>query len=298
MDVIGQLYRLGGISDRGTLVSLTSRREVDAALRSGAVVRDGRGRYAVPVADAALRSAHALSGVVSHRSAALHWGWEVGTVPALPDVTLPKNRKVPPERGQGVALHRGRVDPGDVDGIVTSRSRTLVDCARSLPFHEALAIADSALRRGDLTPGALRGLTDGLRGTGARQARLVAREATGLAANPFESALRAVALDVPGLDVQPQVLVSERAFSVRPDLVDRARRIVLEADSFAWHGSRRALRTDARRYDNLVVRGWLVLRFSWEDVMHDRVWVRSILLDAVDLVRRRTSGPSRSRRSP
>jgi Protein of unknown function (DUF559) len=66
--------------------------------------------------------------------------------------------------------------------------------------------------------------------------------------------------------------------------VDRAlrpgevvRRIVLEADSFAWHGDRSALRWDARRYDNLVVRGWLVLRFAWEDVMHDQDYVRHTL---------------------
>jgi len=46
-------------------------------------------------------------------------------------------------------------------------------------------------------------------------------------------------------------------------IVDEGRRIVLEADSFAWHGDLSALRWDARRYDNLVVRGWLVLRFAW-----------------------------------
>ena len=46
------------------------------------------------------------------------------------------------------------------------------------------------------------------------------------------------------------------------------RRLILEADSFEWHGSRRALVRDARRYNNFVIAGWLVLRFSWEDVMH------------------------------
>jgi len=50
--------------------------------------------------------------------------------------------------------------------------------------------------------------------------------------------------------------------------VDVDRRIILEADSFEWHGSRRALVRDARRYNNFVIAGWLVLRFSWEDVMH------------------------------
>ncbi|MEP7092254.1 MAG: DUF559 domain-containing protein [Nocardioidaceae bacterium] len=77
-----------------------------------------------------------------------------------------------------------------------------------------------------------------------------------------------------------------RDFWVQPDLVDPARRVVAEADSFAWHGSRSALREDAQRYNNLVVRGWRVLRFSWEDVMHDPAYVRRTL--------RRS--PARSRR--
>ena len=38
------------------------------------------------------------------------------------------------------------------------------------------------------------------------------------------------------------------------------RRLILEADSFEWHGSRRALVRDARRYNNFVIAGWLVLR--------------------------------------
>ena len=62
---------------------------------------------------------------------------------------------------------------------------------------------------------------------------------------------------------------------------------MLEADSFAWHGDRASLRWDTQRYNNLVVRGWLVLRFAWEDVMHDPAYVRRTLTAA--LVGRRTN---------
>ena len=58
---------------------------------------------------------------------------------------------------------------------------------------------------------------------------------------------------------------------------------MVEADSFEWHGDRAALRRDARRYDLLVADGWTVLRFAYEDVMHDQAWVRSVL--AATLVR-------------
>ena len=34
---------------------------------------------------------------------------------------------------------------------------------------------------------------------------------------------------------------------------------------------------DARRYNAFVVAGWLVLRFAYEDVMHDPLFVREVL---------------------
>ena len=106
----------------------------------------------------------------------------------------------------------------------------------------------------------------------------MAAHADGRSANPFESVLRAIAIDVPGLEVEPQVRISgDLGLDVRADLVDRRLRIVLEADSFEWHGDRTALRRDARRYDLLVANGWTVLRFSWEDVMHDPDFVRAVL---------------------
>lgn len=277
MALVEHLRRRGGLADRASLVALTGRAALDSAVRGGEVVRVGHGRYALAVADAAVRAAHALTGVVSHRSAALHWGWELKTVPERPDVTVPRGRKVPVSRRDGVTLHRADLAPGETIGPFTSPRRTLVDCLRSLPFDEALAVADSALRRGSLDEAKLMEVAASVQGPGAATARRVAREASGRAANPFESALRAISLDVPGLRLAPQVTITALDFEVTPDLVDVARRVAVEADSFAWHGDRAALRTDTRRYNNLVTRGWLVLRFSWEDVMHDPVYVRCTL---------------------
>ena len=107
------------------------------------------------------------------------------------------------------------------------------------------------------------------------------------AANPFESVLRSIASSVPGLRVEPQRLITLGTGWVRPDLVDEDLRIVLEADSFEWHGSRAALARDARRYNHLVAAGWLVLRFTWEEVMFDPDGVRKVLVAVVELVNRR-----------
>lgn len=104
-----------------------------------------------------------------------------------------------------------------------------------------------------------------------------------MAANPFESVARAIALDVPGLQVTPQVTIRESGLVARCDLVDERLRIVIEADSFEWHGGRAALARDARRYNLLTVNGWIVLRFAWEQVMHEPAFVREVLVAAVAL---------------
>lgn len=124
-----------------------------------------------------------------------------------------------------------------------------------------------------------------VRGPGSGQVRRLARLADGRAANPFESVLRAIALGVPGLRLRPQHRIATEP-PAKVDLADEDLGLVLEADSFAWHGDRAALRADCRRYDLLVVAGWRVLRFSWEDVMHDQEFVCRVLVAAVALVER------------
>ncbi|MEP6815059.1 MAG: DUF559 domain-containing protein [Marmoricola sp.] len=100
--------------------------------------------------------------------------------------------------------------------------------------------------------------------------------ASPLAANPFESVLRALAIEA-GLAVRPQARIQHGREWVVPDVVDRSRGLVLEADSFQWHGDRAALRRDCRRYNWLGRHGWQVFRFAWEDVMHDQAYVTDLL---------------------
>lgn len=128
----------------------------------------------------------------------------------------------------------------------------------------------------------------------------VARVADGRAANPFESALRGIVLDAGLTGSTPQVQLRERGIRMRVDLADRQRRVVLEADSFAWHGSREALAADCRRYDEAVASGWLVLRFAWEHVMSRQEWVARTVGATCRLrdAERRGRRPTRVRKSP
>jgi len=55
-------------------------------------------------------------------------------------------------------------------------------------------------------------------------------------------------------------------------------RIVVELDGFAYHSGRVEYREDRRRDRELVRQGYLVLRFTFEDVMRDpEIVVRAVL---------------------
>ncbi len=279
MNLVQHLMRLGGVASRRVLVDLTSRREFDRALAEGKIVRNGRGRYSLPFADDALQVANALAAVVSHRSAAGYWGWAMKVVPQVPSVTVPRKRTVTRARRRGVDVTWSDIAANEVVRGVTSMQRTLTDCLRTLPFAEALCIADSALRMGSVSKEELVALATGVRGGGAVQARRVAATADGGAANPFESALRAIAVDVPGLAVVPQLPVETSEGTRHPDLADESLRVIIEAESFAWHGKRKALQRDCRRYNAFTLAGWHVVRFSWEDVMLDPAYVAEVLAE-------------------
>ena len=66
-------------------------------------------------------------------------------------------------------------------------------------------MADSALRSGLVRRSELLAAAYASPRTGRSRAVRVADAADGRAANPFESLLRAIALQVPGLRVQPQI---------------------------------------------------------------------------------------------
>ncbi|MBE3073389.1 MAG: DUF559 domain-containing protein [Actinobacteria bacterium] len=282
--VVRAITRCGGIAEAGTLIRLTSRHAVSIAVERQVIVRDARGRYALPTAEIGIRTANRFSAVMSHTSAAAHWGWEMKEVPARPTVSVPRNRKVPAEMRSGVdvfwrPLARGRIE----SALVTSPIQTVLDCARWLPFDAALAIADSALRHRSVTHVELVRAGEAIRGHSRRHVARVLEAADARADNPFESVLRAIGLNVPGLRLVPQVEIRTPGRRLmRPDLVDERLRIVVEADSFEHHGSRKALVLDCSRYDNLVADGWTVLRFAWEHVMHRPAWVRSTLVAVTD----------------
>lgn len=284
-----------------------SRRAVTVAVAAGVAVRHGAGVIATREAEPELIAATALRGVVSHLSAAKQHGWKVAREPSSVHLTVPRGRRLrrglrplrPTIARRRVTVHYAPLTPAERRAGVTSAVRTVLDCATSLPFAEALAVADSALRAADVSHRSLVEAAERLRGPGSARARRVVEHATHLAANPYESALRAICLTVPGLKVTPQHHIVTDHLTARVDLADPDRRLVLEADSYTYHATPTAFAADIRRYDELVLGEWTVLRFSWQDVFTDPDWVRRVLVQAVSQRGSRGSGRTkRARRRP
>jgi very-short-patch-repair endonuclease len=294
MDVPTLLAQHGGTCTWRQLRRSLPRRRITGALANGVVVRAARGRYALPSVGAARSVALRASATASHTTAALHWGWKVKTEPELPHLTLPRGRKLRDAARDGVQRHWRDLQPGEVsDGWVTSRVRTVIDCCLDLPFDEALAVADSAWRSG-LSPIEVMTAATRLPQRLRRRVARVLEHANRGAANPFESVLRALCLQVDGLAVVTQHVIRDRTFYARVDLADEALRIVIEAEGFENHGTRAALKRDCRRYTGLAARDWVVIRFTWDEVMFEPHYVVEALSQVVAVRTRTATKPQRT----
>lgn len=269
---------LGGVARWNEICWLTTRAEVDAELASGAISRLCRGTYALgDVAEVRAR-AQAVSGTVSHLSAAMTHGWKVKLPPDRPTITLPRNRSLP--SGSDFEVHWQDLTLLQFYRGVTRPVETVIGCARAYDFDVALCVADSALRERAVTRSELLGAALASPRTGRRKALQVVRRADGRSANPFESCARAIAYEVPGLDVRPQVVIRGVG---RVDLADLRLGIVIECESFEFHSDTRSLKRDVRRYTACARLGLVVVRFTWDEVMFDPDYCRRVLQDVVEL---------------
>ena len=282
MDPVELLTRLGGLATTRELRKAYDAQQLAAAVTDGSIVRVARGHYSLPGPLEARAAARRASGVVSHLSAAQHWGWKVKLPPEQPMITVPRNRVLTKAQREGVDVRWFNLHKDDIRDGVTSKLRTIVDCARSEPFDAGLSVADSALRAGDVTPRQIlvEAEAEASPRTGRPAVLRVARAADGRAANPFETVLRSIAGQVPGLHVEPQQWVERVG---RVDLLCRHNSLVIEAESWEFHGDRAAFVRDVRRYTTFVRLGYAVVRFTWEEVMFEQDYVREVLTAMVAL---------------
>lgn len=266
--------------------------EIRRAIREGRIVRVRRGSYGLAGLDETRALALRHRAVVSHASAVTHWGWQLKQAPDRPHLTIARSSQR--INTDAAHVHWRDLPACDVlDGWVTGRVRTVVDCCLDLPFDEALVVFDSAWRAFEK-----RGPNHGvsrhqvltyatrLGSRHRRRVESVARLADWRSAGAFESVLRAIALQVKGLRPSAQVIVDLEAGRYTVDVCDWSLRIVIEAESKAYHSSGASLLRDCRRYSDLGSNGLMVLRFTWAQVMHGPHEVRYVLNRAVAQRRR------------
>lgn len=176
----------------------------------GTIVSLRRGRFTLADRGQPARVARALRGVLGLESAAIWHHWAVKEEPLLPVVLVARGRIITDADRRIADVRRTDLPPSDVLGIATSPLRTALDCARSLLDDAALAVADAALRAGDLDRDELLIAARESPRTGRSRAVRVAEAADPRAATAFESVVRAISHDVPGLDLVPQVPVLPR----------------------------------------------------------------------------------------
>jgi very-short-patch-repair endonuclease len=226
----------------------------------------------------ALAACLAVGGTVSHRSAARVWGLlDTDEI----EVTVPRGRW---PRARGVVLHRSAdMAPHHVTrrhGLrITTPMRTLVDLGAVAPWAVPDAMERALIDRVCSLAGIERALDDvarkGRAGAGVLRAALDTR-ALG-ATRPdgmLEPRLARVLRDhgLPQPEFQYEVRVGGRLIT-RVDAAYPPVRVAIEVDGFEVHGTPSALQHDLERQNRLVAAGWIVLRFTWPDVIHRPEWV-------------------------
>ena len=174
-----------------------------------------------------------------------------------------------------VVAHRLDLEEHEVmrlDGLggpaLTTPARTAVDCLRVADRDEALQLFAWLATRRVLTREALAAeaaTTDGRRGTPAL-VDLLARtrgNALSLAERRLHAALHRGRLG--GWTANATVRLGGRLVVV--DLLFARAGVVVEVDGYGAHGTREAFEQDRRRQNALVDAGYLVLRFTWRDLV-------------------------------
>lgn len=208
--------------------------------------------------------------VVSHQTAAGLYGFPLREHPATADVITNRGRRP----GRGIVPHALRLDADEITHhasgfLVTTAPRTAVDCLAALPFGVALDLWAWVSTRAVLDVAALDSAIDRRRcWDGTEQLRHLRRVVASGAASDGEHRLHRL-LRAAGLrDWQAAAPVYDEFGLIGiVDVLFQAAKVVLEVDGFRAHGSQQALVRDLRRQNRLTTAGYVVLRFTWSDIV-------------------------------
>lgn len=262
---------------------------------SGLSYRTGRGRlrpvhrgvYAVAGIDPSFEQrllaaclCAGLDAVASHRSALVLWDISPLDEETV-EISVRRHRAL---QIREVVVHRS-LDLSSSDIVrrrripVTKPARALVDAGAVLPPWAVERSLEMALSARLVTVGGVRGVLDALSERG-RSGCGVIREildnrALGERKSESELEWRMAKLcctcGLPRLAYQHELTIAGRRRRV--DFAVPELRIAIEVDGYEHHSRRAVWQDDLQRQNELQAAGWIVLRFSWADVLNrpDRV---------------------------
>jgi hypothetical protein len=265
-------------------------------IRSGQLIRMRQGAYAtrravdwagadpvralaldVLAARATLSGSGSGNAVASYQSAARLHRLSLLTSPpkGAVSLTLPPDRKQNRATPSDVVFHASQLPKEHVTRLynlpLTTVARTVSDLARTLPFMDAVVVADSALHQEKTTkPELHQVLEEGKGWPGVRQARRVVDFADDRAESPLESAARVVfaeaGLEPPELQVTIHGEQEQEPFAARVDFLWREQKVVAEADGLVKYNDREDLLKERERDHQLRAAGYTVVHFTWQEI--------------------------------
>ena len=211
-----------------------------------------------------------LQGIFSHTSAAALWGLDVLSVPQM--ISVYSCSHSTSDKGR-ITRHYSAPGPEEVTRLpgtsimVTTVARTLQDCARSMPFREAVVLADSIMRRGLMEPHEVTEILLSLTGYGGSAGPFLAQAVDASSESAGESLTRCLLMEHRLPLPVTQYPISCEGRNYRVDFAWPEARVILEFDGeqkYVDHPGRD--RYEAARDRALARAGWTVVHLTWADI--------------------------------
>lgn len=222
--------------------------------------------------------------VICHRSAALLHFLPLLGAADRPELTINRGNNGGGE--SDILVHAARFQPAEIDdwfgAPVLSPARTVVDIARGSGLRSGLVVADAALADGLVSYDDLvRALGRATRWPGVRTARRAVDLSCELAESPLESLARLLVIEAELPPFEPQRWIKTHRGWYRVDGLWPDRGVILEADGMGKYGQPVDLIAEKRRQEALERAGYIVVRVTWDDVLHDRAGTIRRIRDAL-----------------
>lgn len=255
MDIVALVTALGGVAHRNDLTSAGfTQYRIVAAIKAGALRAISRSWVAIVEADQVAVLAAQLGGRIACTTAARALGlWTLAD--DTPHIWVPPKSRHP--RINGVRLHRSvPLAPATRAGGIESLIDVLAHVAVCLPFESAIAVWESAIRKGLVIPAALSAIP--WRSIAAQ--RLAA--AAGVLADSGLESIVVERLRLMGLVVRQQVQLLGHPVDIL--IGDR---LVIQIDGWKFHSTSADRNRDNRHDARLRAAGYRLIRIGYAEIV-------------------------------